>query len=221
MASKMVKISEFAKQYGISDRHARRLVAENESELCGHFEKRGNGGTWIDEVAAEILRGKLRNPQEYVQLTIDEVDQAALQQQIIDLQGQLLEAYKAMAEERNARAGLILELGKQQLLAAQTDTEKERADRAEERAAQAATDLQQAKETVEIIRREAKMRCDQAQEAEERQLEAEERARAAEDVAELNAQEAERAKAEAAELREKIEKLKKRGLWARIRNREA
>ena len=185
MAPKMVKISEFAKQYGISDRHARRLVAENESDLCGHFEKRGNGGTWIDEVAAEILRGKLRNPQEYVQLTIDEADQAALQQRIIDLQAQLLEAYKAVANERDMRAGLLLELGKQQLLAAQTDAEKERADRAEEK-----------------------------------MLQAQEAARTAEDIAQIAAQEAEQAKAEAAELQKKLDGLKKRGLLARIINRE-
>lgn len=155
MAGKMVKISDFAKQFGISDRHARRLVAENESDLSGHYEKRGSGGTWIDEVAAEILRGKLRNPQEYVQLTIDEADQAALQQQVIDLQARLLEAYKAVADERDVRAGLLLELGKQQLLAARTESEKERADRAEERAAQAQEAARTAEDIAQIAAQEA------------------------------------------------------------------
>lgn len=220
MGRKMVKISEFARQFGITDRHARRLAAENEPDLVGHYEKRGNAGTWIDEVGIEILRSKLRNPLEYVPAVVDEVDPAVLKQQIIDLQAQLLDAYKTIADERSARSDLLLEFGKQQLLAVQTETEKERADRAEERAAQAAAALDQTRDTLEEMRREAKMRCDQAQEAEERAVQAEEAAKTAEDIAQIAAQEAERAKAETAELQKKIETLKNRSLWSRIWNRE-
>ena len=58
-----IKISDFAGRYGVSDRHARRLLAEHETELCGHY-TRNTKGTWIDEFAAEFLRDLLRNPME-------------------------------------------------------------------------------------------------------------------------------------------------------------
>ena len=57
-------------------------------------------------------------------------------------------------------------------------------------------------------------------EAETALTDARERAQTAEDIAEANAQEAERAKREADELRQQLEKLKKRNLLKRILNRE-
>jgi hypothetical protein len=134
MAAKWVKISEFARKYGVTDRHARRLLNESESDMCGHFEKRGNKGTWIDDVGEEILRSKLRNPIEYLQMTVEDDDPDDLRQQIVALQGELLAAYKTVADERALRADLTVELGQQRLLAAQTDGERARAERAEERA---------------------------------------------------------------------------------------
>ena len=56
-----IKIADFAKQYGISDRHARRLLTDNLEKMAGHYE-RNNRGTWIDPEGAEILAGMLRNP---------------------------------------------------------------------------------------------------------------------------------------------------------------
>lgn len=64
MNEKTMKVGAFATKYGVSDRHARRLVAEHEADLIGHIEKRGNAGTWIDEYAEAYLRDLLRNPLE-------------------------------------------------------------------------------------------------------------------------------------------------------------
>jgi translation initiation factor IF-2 len=193
MLESMIKISEFAKRFGVSDRHARRLAADNEKELSGHIVKKGSGGTWIDEYAADYLRRKLRNPIEILPTpTEEEVDPAAMEKRIETLQGELLDAYKLLADERSIRLSLTEELGQQRLLAAQTDAEKERADRAEERQL----------------------------DAEQRARAAEEAAKTAEDIAQIAAQEAEQAKAEAAELQKKLDGLKKRGLLARILNRE-
>ena len=219
VTQKMIKISEFAKRFGISDRHARRLAAECESDISGHIEKRGSGGTWIDEVAVEILRSRLRNPIEMLPSPSEDPDPDTLQGKIQELQEDLVQAYRALSEERCARVALLEELGQQRLLAAKTESERERADRAEARAV-VAEDRAEQSERVAI-------------EATKRKLEAEKHAQAAEDIAEMNAQEADRLKGEknAAEaraaaadeevdrLRSELEAMKKRGLWARILNK--
>ena len=88
MGAKMLKIGEFAARFGISDRHARRLFAQTESDIVGHFEKRGAAGTFLDDVAVEILRGKLTNPVEILPAdAFDNVD--SLKAEIAELQGQL------------------------------------------------------------------------------------------------------------------------------------
>lgn len=212
-AHSMIKISEFARRFGISDRHARRLAAECESDISGHVEKRSSGGTWIDEVAVEILRSRLRNPVEMLPSPSEDPDpDPDMLRKIRELQEDLMQAYRTLSDERRARVDLLEELGQQRLLAAKTESERERADRAEARAEQS--------ERVAV-------------EATKRKLEAEKHAQAAEDIAEMNAQEADRLKGEknAAEaraaaadeevdrLRAELEMIKKRGLWARILNK--
>lgn len=56
----MIKLSEFASVYGVSERHARRLIKKYESDMVGHWEQRGNEGTFIDDEGVEILKGKLQ-----------------------------------------------------------------------------------------------------------------------------------------------------------------
>ena len=109
------------------------MVADNEADLCGHTEKRSTGGTWIDGYAIDFLRSKLRNPLEVMPATEDEaVDPSELQRQIIDLQGELLQAYKALSDERLAHNNMLDELGQQRALAAKAMAAEERATRAED-----------------------------------------------------------------------------------------
>lgn len=209
---KMIKLSDFAKRFGVSDRHARRLAAECESDISGHIEKRGSGGTWIDEVAVEILRSRLRNPVEMLPSPSEDPDSGMLQGKIQELQADLVQAYRALSEERSARVGLLEELGQQRLLAARTESERERADRAEERARaaeQKTADWE--KQAIAAVKRKV--------EAELAIEESRERAETAEQIAEAAGQEAEDAKQRVAELEAEIEKMKKRGLWARILNK--
>lgn len=59
----MIKITDFAKQQGVTPRGARKLLQTYEKELDGHFERRGQNGTWIDDTAQEFLRSKMiQNP---------------------------------------------------------------------------------------------------------------------------------------------------------------
>lgn len=89
MGEKMLKIGEFAARFGISDRHARRLFAQTEADIVGHFEKRGAAGTFIDDVAVEILRNKLTNPVEILPAeAFDSTDD--LRAEITELRKQLM-----------------------------------------------------------------------------------------------------------------------------------
>lgn len=82
MEGNFIKTSAFAAKFGISDRHARRLVNEWEADLGGHIEKRGSAGTWIDEYAEAFLRDKLRNPMEILPAEEPEATPEELQAEV-------------------------------------------------------------------------------------------------------------------------------------------
>lgn len=215
-----MKLSEFAHRYGISDRHARRIFEKSMSDLTGHYERKGNVGTFLDDYAVSYLRDLLRQS---VALS-PEAEQSDREKALDEQLKVALARYAALAEQlvdaerragQNAAAAALLEASKENVARLEAGAKA-----AEERATQATADLEQAKDTIEAIRREAKMRCDQAQEAEERAVRAEEAAKTAEDIAQIAAQEAEQAKAETAELQKKLDGLKKRSLWSRIWNKE-
>lgn len=107
MEGKTMKIGAFAAKYGVTDRHARRLVAECESDLVGHIEKRGNVGTWIDEYAEAYLRDKLRNPMEILPAEPETLDPAELQDQINVLMAKCMGYAEKLADaERRAAEGI-------------------------------------------------------------------------------------------------------------------
>ena len=56
----MIKLKDFARQHGISDRQVQRQLVKYEKELEGHFERQGTNGTWLDEEACEFLRSKMK-----------------------------------------------------------------------------------------------------------------------------------------------------------------
>lgn len=56
----MVKLQDFAVECGVTDRQIQRLVKKYESELNGHFIRRGSNGTWLDDDACRILRSKMK-----------------------------------------------------------------------------------------------------------------------------------------------------------------
>ncbi len=56
----MIKLQDFARECGVTDRQIHRLLSKYEGEVTGHFERQGQNGTWLDEVACEILRSKMK-----------------------------------------------------------------------------------------------------------------------------------------------------------------
>ena len=129
---KGTKLADFAKRFGISDRHARRLLNDHESELCGHFE-RNTRGTWIDDYAADFLRDLLRNPAEILPATQEDGagsdrDYEALQAKYT----QLLEDSLALNQEYRQyvidAAKKLQEAERQMALAERSEANQKRAD---------------------------------------------------------------------------------------------
>lgn len=164
-----MKLTDFARLHNISDRHARRLFAENQADIDGHYTRRGKAGTEIDDVAAEILASKLQKPagtplllgstreqeyvSKYVDLSIRYTDLAEEYQQKVN---ELSQAQRQLAE--NAGAVLLLEAAKEEKteLQGRVEQAEARADRAEqerkdaaERARQRELELKAKLETLE------------------------------------------------------------------------
>lgn len=135
----MIKVQDFARECGVTDRQVHRLLSKYEAEVEGLFERRGQNGTWLSAEACEILRGKMKRIPPAV---IDEEanrKNEKLQKRIDELEARLSEKEKLveMAQRRadalQESAGKVyaLEEGKKLL---------------EERIQTAAADLQQAQE---------------------------------------------------------------------------
>lgn len=187
-----MKLAEFANNYKVSERHVRRLIKKYEADMVGHYEQRGNEGTFLDDVGVEFLKSKLRTQVDVVIEKPSERERQ-LEQTLTALSLRYADAMEQLA--KNAGAAALLEAAKEKELAleARTSDAEERAARAAERADQAerqATAATQGKLAAELALEEA-----------------EERVQTAENVAELNAQEAARAKAEAEELKLKLEQI--------------
>ena len=187
-----MKLSEFANIYKVSERHVRRLIKKYESDMVGHYEQRGNEGTFIDDVGVDMLKSKLKASFEVAAAGPSEEAKQLNEQLILALaKCATLAEQLADAERRagqNAAAGALLEAAKMNVaqLEAQASEAEDRATQAEQQTTLAI----QRKLEAELALEEAKVR-----------------AQTAEDVAELNAQEAARAKAEAEDLRALLEQI--------------
>ena len=56
----MVKLQDFAREMGVTDRAIQKHLKNYADELVGLYERKGPNGTWLTDEACEILRGKMR-----------------------------------------------------------------------------------------------------------------------------------------------------------------
>lgn len=56
----MIKLQDFARQCGVTDRAIQKHLKKYESELTGLFERKGPNGTWLSDEACQILRSKMK-----------------------------------------------------------------------------------------------------------------------------------------------------------------
>ena len=95
----MIKLQDFAKQQGVTDRQVQRLVKKYEDDLQGHVDRRGQNGTWLDDEACEFLRSRMKQSPIVVLEGSDQVEQIMQlrdkleqkQDKIEELQDKLLE----------------------------------------------------------------------------------------------------------------------------------
>lgn len=52
----MIKLQDFAKECGVTDRTIQKHLKNHEEELKGHYQRRGKNGTWLDEEAQAFIR---------------------------------------------------------------------------------------------------------------------------------------------------------------------
>lgn len=56
----MIKLQDFAREQGVTDRAIQKHLKKYAAELEGKFERKGPNGTWLSDEACEILRSKMK-----------------------------------------------------------------------------------------------------------------------------------------------------------------
>lgn len=56
----MIKLQDFAKQQGVTDRAIQKHLKTYAEELDGLYQRKGPNGTWLTDEACEILRSKMK-----------------------------------------------------------------------------------------------------------------------------------------------------------------
>ena len=100
----MIKLQDFARQCGVTDRAIQKHLKTYAAELEGLFQRKGPNGTWLTDEACEILRSKMKqNPvvlvdtQSQTELEEAKARIEVLQEQRVELATQVaaLAAWKA------------------------------------------------------------------------------------------------------------------------------
>lgn len=193
----MIKLQDFAKQQGVTDRAIQKHLKTYADEFEGLFQRKGPNGTWLTDEACELLRSKMKQ----APATVFQEDPrvATLEGELKELRRQLDLANENFQKYVANTSAMVAKANEQLLLAEQSEANLERAKLAE-------------KQAVESRKREIETAA--ALERTKEDL------KTAEDVAEANGQELELMKREKTELEDELKRLKNRNLWQRIFNKE-
>ena len=187
----MIKLQDFARQMGVTDRAIQKHLKNYESDLQGHFERKGQNGTWLDDYAQDFIRERMKQ-QPVVVLDGEASDlldkNRSLEQENRELQKKLIEAYEMLTAAKEQQLQLQQDLAEQKLLAAKAEGMELLLDETRER-------LKTAEDIAEMTAQEA---------GEEKQK--------------FLSQIEEKEK-ETAALKEELEELQNRGFWARLFNK--
>lgn len=82
----MIKLQDFARQQGVTDRAIQKHLKKYENELTGLFERKGPNGTWLTEEACEFLRSKMKRPPAEVYDSSKDEEIERLKARIIELE---------------------------------------------------------------------------------------------------------------------------------------
>lgn len=163
----MVKLVDFARDNGVTDRAIQKHIQKHEADLLEHIDRQGNSGTWLDDFAQHYIRGLLlRQPLAVIK---DNEDYRLLREENIELRTQIGKATdqilklqdiltaQAMELADGRTAQKLLEAAESRQNALQAELERYRldVDEAEESANKAALEAQKAQSRAEAAEAEA------------------------------------------------------------------
>ena len=128
----MIKLNDFARQMGVTDRAIQKHLAKYADKLEGLYQRKGPNGTWLTEEACDILRSKMRQapaaivePDERVGPLLTRI--ADLEKRLDMKDAMLTAAQKTAQEAQNKAQGLLEAADKvKRLEAAQEAAEQEK-----------------------------------------------------------------------------------------------
>lgn len=180
----MIKLQDFARDCGVTDRQIQRQLKKYEAELEGHFERKGSNGTWLDDVACELIRSRMKQQPTVVYQDGDglwelsqELEQA--KKELRELDKELRQVYQAKSALETWKAeNAMLIAGAEQTRLALEEAKAEQQAQAEEYAqglAQAAQEAAEAARSAQAAQElaEAEKKAREAAEAEAAALRAE------------------------------------------------
>lgn len=92
----MIKLQDFAKMQGVTDRAVQKHLKKHEKALEGHFERLGPNGTYLDDFACEFIRERMLKAPVVISQVSEEVE--ALKQENNELKDKLLAAQELMLQ---------------------------------------------------------------------------------------------------------------------------
>lgn len=123
----MIKLQDFAKQMGVTDRAIQKHLVKYADELDGLYQRKGPNGTWLTEEACDILRGKMKQQPLVLGDTQTQTELEDAKKRIEDLLEQkTMQAEKlaALYEWKAEKAQLIAEAEQTQLRLMAAEQEK-------------------------------------------------------------------------------------------------
>lgn len=135
---KTIKLQDFAKACGKTDRQIQKHLKKHESELEGHFERKGPNGTWLDDYACDFIRGLMKQAPVVLYENGDGLRELAMEldevrQENRELNKELRQVYQeksALESWKTENAFLIA--GAEQIRLALAESEKKNKEQAEE-----------------------------------------------------------------------------------------
>lgn len=145
-----IKLQDFAKQNGVTDRAIQRHIKKHEKELQGHVIRKGPNGTWMDEFAQMYVKNLLREHP----IVVSEVSE-----QVTNLQAEnkrLLEALNdakdIIIDLKDQNAELRLQTASVARLEADNEAVRQKAAQAVDAAQKAQGELTAAQERERLLR---------------------------------------------------------------------
>lgn len=109
----MIKLQDFARECGVTDRQIQRLLKKYEEDLTGLYERKGSNGTWLTDEACEILRSKMKQlpPAVFTQdPRVKELEQAVAEQKALVAEAKLMaKDYWEQLKEKEKSMRLLIE----------------------------------------------------------------------------------------------------------------